>query len=324
MSEAKVLRIVRAEGLANNNIIINGDMRVAQRGGSFTAVSTGDYTLDRWQWVQSGTGVIDIQQDTPIGQPFVYSLLVDVTTADTSIAASDNYAIRYHIEGNDVGDLMFGNAGASSVTVSFWHAHTVTGTYCISLRNSAVNRSYVIEYTQTSANIWEQSTVTFPGDTTGTWLTNNGIGLLVTFSVAIGSTYQTPAGSWTAGNFFASSNQVNGMSSTSNFFRISNVKLEKGSVATPFTLRPYSQELSMCQRYYEIGDHRIRFDGSTVTKLAYRQAYKSEKRTTPTITTSVVLGGISVANSDVYGIYIDYGSFTSGNGRATWTADAEL
>jgi hypothetical protein len=180
-----------------------------------------------------------------------HCLDVDVTTADASIAAGDVFALRHRLEGLNAASFGFGHSGTRSVTLSFWVKSTKTGTFCISLTNSASDRCYIAEYTVSVSNTWEKKTLTIPVDTTGTWLYDTGIGLQVAFVLAAGATYQGVAG-WQGGSFaWATSNQVNALDSTANNFKIALVQLEAGSVATPFETRPYGTELALCQRYYE-------------------------------------------------------------------------
>jgi hypothetical protein len=139
-----------------------------------------------------------------------------------------------------------------AMTLSFWHKHTKTGTYCVSVRNSGLDRSYVAEYTQAVTDTWELATITVTASpAAGTWLYTTGVGLWVDFTVLSGSTFQTTAGSWQSGNYSATSSQVNGLDATANNFRIALVQLEAGSVATEFESRTVQEELALCQRYYE-------------------------------------------------------------------------
>jgi hypothetical protein len=129
---------------------------------------------------------------------------------------------------------------------------SLTGTYCVALANGDANRSYVTEYSINAANTWEYKTITIAGDTAGTWLTDTSIGVSLRFALAAGTTFQTTANNWAGGNFIATANQVNWMSSnTSRTFRISGVQMETGTVATPFELRSHGEELALCQRYYQ-------------------------------------------------------------------------
>jgi hypothetical protein len=234
----------------NRNKIINGDMRISQRGTSFVSPATATYTLDRFLWGQGGTMAVTITQSTDVpNDTFQNSLKVDVTTADTPLTAEENSAIIHRIEGYNVRDLI-----GQTFTLSFWVKSSKTGVHCVSFRNGSVDRSYILEYTVITANTWEYKTVTLVGGliTTGTWDWANGIGLVVRFDLGSGTARQTTAGSWQVGNFHCTSNQVNVMDNVANDFFLTGVQLEVGTVATPFERRPYGTELALCQRYYEL------------------------------------------------------------------------
>ena len=89
-----------------------------------------------------------------------------------------------------------------------------------------------------------------PGETSGTWLTNNGTGIAVQWSLGTGSTYSGTAGSWSGSLYFAPTGATSVVGTNGATFYITGVQLEVGSVATPFERRPYGTELSLCQRYY--------------------------------------------------------------------------
>ena len=237
---------------ANPNLIINGDMRIAQRGTSFAAPSDGAFTLDRWKQFNSGGGVYTVTQDTSIVPAgFANSLKFDVTTADAAIAAADYYQIQYILEGLDISHLKWGTADAQDVTLSFWVSSSKTGTHSISFSNNGSSRTYVAEYTVSVADTLEYKTITIPGDTSGTWLTTNGKGLGIVFILALGSNYTTASvSSWQAANNQGSTNQVNCMDNIANNFFLTGVKLEVGSTATAFVPDDYGTALAKCMRYY--------------------------------------------------------------------------
>jgi hypothetical protein len=246
--------ISAVNSLGFRNRIINGDCRIDQRNaGASVTPATGtynNYCVDRFPFSTDGGGRVTAQQSsiTPAGFPF--SLGLTVQTADAAIAAGDQYWLEHRIEGNNFADLAFGSASAQTFTLSFWVRSSVTGTYSVAFRNSAGNRSYVAAYTVNAANTWEQKTITVAGDTTGTWVATNGIGIGILFDLGSGSTFNGTAGSWQTANLYRTSGSVNWISNAGATFYITGVQLEAGSVATPFERRDYGRELAMAQRYY--------------------------------------------------------------------------
>ena len=263
-------------GAGRKNIIINGDMRVAQRGTSFTSSGSGLFTLDRWvSGVHTGTGDGNMTQETDAptaiqsGTAFTHSLKFQVTTANTNIQATDRKYHVYRIEGQDLAPAGFGQAGQRYMTLSFWHKHTKTGTHSLAINNAARNRSYPMEYTQATTNTWEKAELTFPVDTTGTWLGGNGIGMWIFFGAAFGSNYAGTVNQWGSSQKYGTANQVNNYDSTSNSMQFTGVQLELGKVATPFEHRSYGEELALCQRYYQ------RHGGGTYCGIAMTQVYNN-------------------------------------------------
>jgi hypothetical protein len=177
---------------------------------------------------------------------------------------------------------------------------SLTGTFGGSFMNSAFDRSYPFTYTISSANTWEQKSVTIAGDTSGTWLNTNGVGVRVFFSLGCGSTRLGTAGAWTgSSDIFSATGETSVVGTSGATFYITGVQLEAGSVATPFEHRQYGQELALCQRYYEksyntnvaVGSGAaegalFRQDAYTPNAYTYITplVYKVTKRTTPTIT----------------------------------------
>jgi hypothetical protein len=223
-------------------------MMIDQRATTVTAGST--YTVDRWQVDQLTTsGAVSFAQSSTAPTGFTKSLKITVTSTDASVASTDLIDFRHWIEGYNVADFGLGTAAASTFTLSFWVNSSLTGTYGVSVRNSDGNRVYVATYTINSANTWEQKTITIPGDTTGTWLTDNGRGLGISFTVMTGSNFQGTAGVWGTTNNRSTSSQVNLLANAGATFYLTGVQLEKGSSATAFEYRQFGQELALCQRY---------------------------------------------------------------------------
>ncbi len=252
------------------NRLINGDMRIDQRNaGASVTPATSTYTLDRWNSVNSITSKYTVQQvsDAPTG--FINSLKV-TSSAATSLGSTDYYYIQQNIEGLNVSDFAFGTASAVTSTLSFWVKSSLTGTFGGVLSNSASNRSYPFTYTISSANTWEQKSVTIAGDTSGTWLTTNGVGLRVDFGLGVGTTYSGTAGSWAGTTYVSATGATSVVGTNGATFYITGVQFEKGSTATSFDYRPYTTELQLCQRYY----YRI-FPAATNKILGSAQGYSA-------------------------------------------------
>jgi len=238
-------------GMGFRNRIINGAMVIDQRnaGASVTPTADATYTLDRWKIRNGGgAGRFSVVQSSTSAANFPTSALLTVTTTSAP-SGTEFYGFAQDVEGYNMADFGWGTANAQSVAVSFQVRSSLTGTYCISLRSSTADRSYVAEFTINSANTFETKTITIPAITTGTWLSTNGAGLLFVVCLGSGSTREGTAGSWQSSNIVATSNQVDWINTSGATFYITGVQLEKGSTATSFDYRPYGTELALCQRY---------------------------------------------------------------------------
>lgn len=238
------------------NPIINGNMEVWQRGTAFAAIGNDAYSADRWSvgYVTSGVATINRSTNVPsvaqAGVLFNYSLEVDVTTADAAVAAGDHFEIQHRVEGYN-----WRHFAQREFTVSFWVMSSKTGAHGFSVTNSAFLREYLSTFTINVADTWEYKTITIPASpSAGTWDYINGVGLRMFWSLMAGSSFQgTATGAWqTLGaNVTGTSAQPNVLDSTSNFFRITGVKMELGPVATPIQFVPFEAELQRCMRYYQ-------------------------------------------------------------------------
>lgn len=288
-----------AGALSNRNVIINGAMQVAQRGTSFAGLTdtAGGYTLDRWEFVEQGapTGVFTVTQDTDTPAGFGSSLKVDCTTADATLDSLDAFGLVQKVEAQNLQQLGYGSADARELAYSFWVKSNKTGTYVVWLFQPDDGRSNQVQYTIDVAGTWEKKTGVISADTTGIIDNDNGSGLFFRFVLASGAGYTsgTAPTAWetnTAANRFAGQT-VNLADNTANYFNITGVQVELGTVATPFEHRSYGQDLAACQRYYykmtysEGGGIGNKYRGATLTNVfSSAICFPTEMRVTPTFT----------------------------------------
>jgi hypothetical protein len=328
------------------NRIINGDMRVNQRGYTSGAplTTTGSYCVDRYQIASTTTGGFSSYQSSTAPTGFVNSLLYTKTTGTAPSAGDTNY-IAQAIEGYNISDLAWGTANAKTITLSFWVYAGATGTFSGSLRNGAATLySYPFTYTISSANTWTQITTTIAGPTVGTWATDNTAGLNVFFDLGSGSTYRGTAGAWAAGNYVGATGATTyPTSTTGGTFYLTGVQFEVGTVATPFERRQYGTEFALCQRYFNklggaaTGDIVVGGYGSATGGIYTSLYYPVQMRAIPTTTTIVgtwtatncgqpILLGAGSSSLSVYAIVTTLGGATVyTSGTSTYiTNSAEL
>ena len=277
------------------NIVINGDMQIAQRSTSVASItSEGYYTVDRFRTDINSLGTWTQSQstDVPSGYGFANSLKMDCTTADATPSAGDYLFIRQMFEGQNLQYLKKGTASAVSLTASFWVKSTKTGTFICELQDTDNSRSISKSYTVSVSNTWEFKTVTFAGDTTGAFTNDNGVSLALNFWLGAGTTFTsgTLATSWgsevTANRVVG---QVNIADSTSNDWLITGVQLEAGTSATDFEFLPIDVDLDRCFRYFQ----KISFSAGyfAIGQILATTAYRGTQikliktmRTAPSIT----------------------------------------
>lgn len=296
-----------ASNMAGRNRIINGDMRIDQRAVTSVSSGTENYTLDRWvvaNYFLSNPISVAQSSDAPAG--FTKSLLVTNGTGE-ALSAADYGVVRQKIEGYNFAEMAWGTASAKAITISFWVKSSVVGNYTVGLINGALNRANRTVFTINSANTWEQKTVTFAGDTSGTWATDNSIGLYLDFLFVAGSNQYATADTWTSNTLEGVSGaSATWVTSTNATFYITGVQLEAGSVATPFEHRQYGQELALCQRYYEKGKRTyvVMADDSSHTHFNGHLPFLVSKRTssgtgTATATSNIGPGGTPITSISV-------------------------
>jgi hypothetical protein len=323
--------------MAGRNRIINGDMRIDQRnaGASFSPTTSSGFSLDRWAARITQNSKLTIQQNAgAVTPPAGYTNYLGVTSSSAySVLSTDVFTLAQPIEGFNVADLGFGTAGAQSVTLSFWVRSSLTGSFGGALVNSAANRSYSFLYTISAANTWTSISITVPGDTTGTWLTNNGAGIEVRFGLGAGSNFTGTANAWGTANAAQPPSTVSVVGTSGATFYVTGVQLEAGSVATPFEHRQYGQELALCQRYYEQYDGVIYPIDVNLpdTSHTIHMAFSERKRSAPTITlgsgTNLDVLYARTDHDQTHGVGITTSHSSTSQGKIespAWIASAEL
>jgi hypothetical protein len=283
------------------NRIINGAMVIDQRNaGASVTPASGDYTLDRFQAFSSAASKYSVQQNAgSVTPPVGFKNYLGVTSlAATSVGSGDYYMIEHKVEGLNCYDLAWGTANAKTVTLSFQVYSSLTGTFGGSILNNASNRSYPFTYTISTANTWTSISVTIAGDTSGTWLTTNGTGLYISFSLGMGSTYSGTAGAWAGSQYWSATGATSVVGTNGATFYITGVQLEVGSTATSFDYRPYGTELALCQRYFQTygygnGQEAVLGTGMfyTSTELLIVAEFKVIMRAIPTYSCTTVTNG---------------------------------
>jgi len=292
------------------NMIINGAMQVAQRGTSQASItSTGYYTIDRWQVAITNGGTWTMSQDTdvPTGEGFANSLKMDCTTADTSFGASDSLYVRTKLESQDCQNMKKGTSSAEKVTLRFWVKSSKTGTHIVELLDNDNSRFVSLAYTISSADTWENHTLTFPADTTGAFADDNGVGLGIHWYMGAGSNISsgTLGTTWHTTQANRAAGQVNLADSTDNNWYLTGVQLEVGEQATPFEHRSFGDELNLCHRYYQEfnydrhGYYVTNGGGNSSSQSTYIYTYYGgEMRATASVSTPSVSNGYRFLGSN--------------------------
>lgn len=285
------------QGVNFRNLIINGDMSIAQRGTSVSGITSSAYrTMDRWYFnTDLGTWTMSQSTDVPTGQGFGKSLKLDCTTANASPSTGNFLVLEQRIEGQMLQQLKKGTSNAESLTLSFWVKSSKTGTYIAELFDNDNSRQISQAYTISSASTWEKKTLTFAGDTTGALDNDNANSFTLALWLGGGST-------WTSGTLNTSWNSntnanravgvVNLADNTANDLYITGVQLEVGTSASDFEFLPYDVNRYRCLRYYEQYDYNenARYmcsaGGQSSSQVEGVFSYEVEKRATPTLSTS--------------------------------------
>ena len=316
--------------LSGRNLIINGDMSLSQRiGTTATAITDGNYGLDRWHAYYSGNSFTTQQvTDAPSGFYNSMKLLVTGTT-------TPNYSFfSQKLEGNNVNHIGLGTANCQSFTVSFYVKSSVAGIYSISMTNGAGDLAYPVQYTINSANTWERKTITVPPITSGTWTKDNTVGLAIRLNLGSPSSRTDTSGAWSSGNFDGadgSTGAVTWATTSGATFYMTGVQLEVGSQSTPFEHEPVGVSLNKCLRYYfeSKTSASAPYDYATQyisTHRFYKHWYNVPMRATPTVTTTSEGGSPTHYHPNEYHWkgYTDAAASDSAARLTSFKADAEL
>jgi hypothetical protein len=329
----------KAQGIAQSanqgqfkNRIINGAMVIDQRnaGASVTQTTAALYTVDRWAIYGTVASKFTAQQNAgSVTPPTGFTNYLGITSSSAySVGSSDAFVIGQKVEGFNVSDLGWGAAGASTVTLSFWVRSSLTGTFGGSVVNNDFNRGYPFSYTISSANTWEQKSVTISGDTSGTWLKTNGLGLTIWIGLGAGSSLSGTAGAWAGAGYYSATGATSVVGTNGATFYITGVQLEKGSTTTSFDYRSIGTELQLCQRYYEsigsagAGDIVLGAYATGASQYSYFSfTFAVVKRAAPTVTkvgtwTTLRTPQPAVANASVCG----FRSYTQSTGSGDFYA----
>ena len=292
------------------NRIINGAMVIDQRNaGASVTPTTSTYTLDRWNAQCNVASKYSVQQNAgSVTPPAGFTNYLGITSLSAySVGAGEFFMVTQNIEGFNTADLAWGTASAQTITLSFRVRSSLTGTFGGALNNSDNSRSYPFTFTISAANTFETKTLTIAGDTSGTWLTNNGAGIVVRFGLGVGSSLSGTAGAWASAGYFSATGATSVVGTSGATFYITGVQLEKGSTATSFDYRPYGTELALCQRYAYV--NRVLsgtfgafglsgfFENTTTANIPIR--HPVEMRASPTFTFSAANTFITQGTSNI-------------------------
>ena len=290
----------------NDNRIINGDMRIDQRNNGVNVTANG-YVVDRWTVYGSQAGKFDWARNSNMGlRDFPYALRSGSNSAYTPLAA-DLFYFYQPIEADTISDFGWGAAGAQPVTFSFWAFSTLTGTFGGAICNYAGTRSYPFTFSLPTASTWTKIVLTIPGDTAGTWVMQGNAGALtVNFDLGSGVNWRAAAGAWAAGNYVGATGAVSVVGTNGATLYVTGVKLEIGSVATPFNRQSLAKSLFDCQSYYQTVSATVRAAAAAANQNFACTVTFQQMRAAPTAT------WVSTATT----INVSAASFTSINNNS--------
>ena len=315
------LQAAAASPYGLKNKIINGDMVIDQRNSGASVTPAADqYVLDRWNFFVSQSSKLTAQQNAgAVTPPTGFTNYFGLTSSSSyAVLTGDYFGTRQYIEGFNVADLDFGKATAKTITVSFWARSSLTGSFGGALTNGAGTRSYPFSYTISTANNWTQISVTIAGDTSGTWLTTNGKGMELRFSMGAGTTFSGTANTWASADYVQPTGSVSVVGTSGATLYITGVQLERNTTATPFEWLPYTTELALCQRYFvelygKTNAYQPLGFGNTYTTTAgsYCIYLPVPMRTVPSLTTNGAIYFQNLGNINISSFAGPYSQFAT-------------
>ena len=316
------------------NLVTNGNFTVAQRGATITSPASGAYLLDMWKTWYTTAGAVTVTQDqTGVFAEWGtdYSMKIDVTTADASIASGDRFIVLTPIEAQDLQHLKWGRSDAESFTISFCFRSPKSGTHYVALWVQDGNRYIWRSFTVTSADTAEYFELTFAGDTGGTINNDTGLGMNLVFPLMAGTAFEAGSdNTWAADEKYGAATIQNLLDNTANNIFIGRVKMEVGTEATDFPFEDYGTTAIKCKRYFE----RWTFAANkwlcighayTTTAATAPLICQVEKRAAPTCTIATATGGDFLTGGGFTAMTdISFDDLTKEGGRIFMTCSSGL
>ena len=314
-----------------SNRIINGDMRVNQRG-AISGSATG-YNLDRWNYTATQATKITWSQNTGGPPNFPYYFAGQSFGPYTALA-TDQFNFTQPIEADMVSDFNWGTPQAQPFTLSFWASANITGTFSGAIFNypTPPTRSYPFTFSIPVAGVWTKYSITIPGDTGGTWvMSGNAAAFAVNFDFGAGANFRGAAGAWASANLRGVTGAASIVASNGGALMLTGVKLEVGSVATPYNRQTMAKSLADCQRYYQqytafiVSGYGVA-GGGIQNQFTYPVPMRAQPTIAPNTQTYANASTLIINNIDGSAARLNIVITATGNGNATggFTMSAEL
>jgi len=312
-------RIHQRQVWSRSNTVTN----IADNGISEKAMAADRWSTQTFNEAVNGLSASNITIAIPNDHPTItsgncWSITVNTNaTANANVVVAnrttDIFWLQHAVEGYDCADL-FNTACTTPTTLSFWVKSNKTGNYSVAVRpntSPSVNKLILLPYTISQSGVWEKKTLTIPVFNLGNIPLDNASRLLFQFTLASnlkathtdGTTTITQAqldaitnqwGDNPWGSGVAVTNHVNLFENTSNYWRITDIQWEAGSVASSFDRRPFGQELRLCQRYFYRHSTSYNYLPAIVRLTTVVRSYfpfPVEMRTAPSLTAPTITNG---------------------------------